>query len=299
MTRARALRKIAGAAWHASRAPSATTVGAPPLVSVIVATYNWSAVLHHAIASVRRQTYARWELLVVGDACTDDSAAVVAAFADERISWRNLSQNSGNQSGPNNAGLAEARGDYIAYLGHDDLWHPDHLAILMRRLRRGHADIAAALTMTLGPAGSRFRLLQGLAPPGDYVPPSSIVHRAAIARQIGGWRDYREIALPPDADFMRRAHQHGAIFTSVPALTVFKFPSALRANSYRDRPSHEQARYAERMVSERAFIHRELAALGALRLRRAPTRIPQLPPRPDPLPPGWEVTQYRRIRGLE
>src|SRR3954451_14682502 len=54
----------------------------PPLVTVVTATYNWSSVLRCAIASVRAQDYPRWEMVVVGDGCTDDSEEVVRGFAD-------------------------------------------------------------------------------------------------------------------------------------------------------------------------------------------------------------------------
>ena len=50
-----------------------------PLVSVVIATFNWSAALRLAIRSVLQQTLGDFEVLVVGDACTDDSEAVVAA----------------------------------------------------------------------------------------------------------------------------------------------------------------------------------------------------------------------------
>ena len=59
----------------------------PPLVSIVIATYNRSQVVAHAIDSVRRSTVADWELIVVGDHCTDDTEAVVAGFADPRITW--------------------------------------------------------------------------------------------------------------------------------------------------------------------------------------------------------------------
>src|SRR5689334_22011953 len=51
--------------------------GGEPLVSVIIATYNWSSVLRLAVHSVLWQTHQDFEILVVGDGCTDDSEAVV------------------------------------------------------------------------------------------------------------------------------------------------------------------------------------------------------------------------------
>jgi len=58
-----------------------------PLVSVITATYNRSNVLALAIESVRWQNLCDWELLVIGDAWTDDTEQVVASFADPRIHY--------------------------------------------------------------------------------------------------------------------------------------------------------------------------------------------------------------------
>jgi glycosyltransferase involved in cell wall biosynthesis len=106
-----------------------------PIVSVVIATYNWSSVLRFAIASVLAQSFRDFELLVVGDCCSDDSETVVRSFNDNRVSWHNLEENYGNQFGPNNQGLALACGRYIAYLGHDDLWHPDHLTVGVRAHR--------------------------------------------------------------------------------------------------------------------------------------------------------------------
>ena len=89
-------------------------------------------VLRLAIESVRWQTFSDWELWVIGDACTDDTAEVVASFADPRIHFFNLPANVGEQSGPNNEGFRRTRGRCVAYLNHDDLWFPDHLAGLTR-----------------------------------------------------------------------------------------------------------------------------------------------------------------------
>ena len=95
-----------------------------PSVSVITATYNWSSVLRYAIQSVLWQSLQDFEMLIIGDGCTDDSAEVVASFHDERLLWHNLPHNSGSQSVPNNLGLEMARAPFVAYLGHDDLWSP-------------------------------------------------------------------------------------------------------------------------------------------------------------------------------
>ncbi len=108
----------------------------PPAVSVLTATYNRSNVLRFAVESVRRQTLSDWEMWVVGDACTDDTADMIREIGDPRIRFVNLPHNAGDQSGPNNEAVRLARGRFLAYLNHDDLWFPDHLEIGSPRIER-------------------------------------------------------------------------------------------------------------------------------------------------------------------
>jgi glycosyltransferase involved in cell wall biosynthesis len=112
-----------------------------PAVSVITAAYNRSEVLQYAIRSVLAQRFQDLELLVVGDACTDESEAVVRGFDDPRVKWDNLPQNSGSQAGPNSRGLELAQAELVAYLGQDDLWHPDHLEVLVTAIRARQCDL--------------------------------------------------------------------------------------------------------------------------------------------------------------
>src|SRR6185436_5194467 len=116
-----------------------------PRVTVIIPTYNWSSVLPFSIGSVLRQTFLDFELLVLGDGCTDDSESVVSRTGDERVRSINLPANTGHQSGPNNEGLRQARGEIVAYLGHDDLWLPHHLASIVSTFDRSNTDFAYAL----------------------------------------------------------------------------------------------------------------------------------------------------------
>ena len=292
---------VAAAAVRSLRKPPPTAH--PPLVSVVTATYNWSSVLRFAIESVRRQTYPRWEMIVVGDACTDDSGDVVESFGDPRIHWHNRSVNAGSQGLPNKDGARIARGELIAYLGHDDLWAPDHLQRAVAALLAQRADVAFGLTEIIGPPESGVRVLGGLTPrggpTGGLIPTSSLVHRTRLATEVG-WRDHHEASLPVDADFLARVRATGATFACSGALTVFKFPSAMRPGSYRRRESFEQRDLARRMGSERAFTQRELARLVIARLRHDPSeafaRMPQADPSAEK---GAWTREARRIRGLD
>lgn len=122
-----------------------------PLVSVVLSTYNRPETLGLAIASVQAQSLEDWELLIIGDACDDDTGELIAALDDPRIHYINLMHNFGEQSGPNNLGIARARGRYIALLNHDDLWLPDHLQAALEWLQATGADLVFPLTAVVMP----------------------------------------------------------------------------------------------------------------------------------------------------
>jgi glycosyltransferase involved in cell wall biosynthesis len=274
-----------------------------PLVSVVTATYNWSSVLRYAIQSVLWQECQDFEMLVIGDGCTDDSAEVVASFDDPRVRWHNLPENSGSQGIPNAAGIAFARGRFIAYLGHDDLWLPSHLSTLVQTLTETGADIAYTLVSLIGPEGTNFHAIAGLSQSGGYepdllLPPSCAMHRRELAEEIGGWKDYRTIVEPPDREFFNRAFDAGKRFVSVPQLTVCKFPALWRKNSYLHRRSDEQAAYSQRIQADAHFLTDELLAIIATYALERRLSIP-FPKAPEEIEPGWYVREYRRIRGLE
>jgi GT2 family glycosyltransferase len=230
-----------------------------PRVTVIIATYNWSTVLPFSIGSVLAQTCRDFEVLVVGDCCTDDSESVVAALGDSRVRWINLPKHTGHQSAPNNRGLLEANGEFIAYLGHDDLWLPHHLQCSVDAIEASGAGVAYSLVGRVGPG--EVHASPGIPMPEalSWSPPSGMVHRRNVTEAIGAWKDYREVRLTPEAELWRRAHAAGFGFVFVPRLTAIKFPAAARRNVYRERPCHEQASWLRRIATDRDFEPTQLA----------------------------------------
>jgi len=136
------------------------------------------------IRSALWQTYPSLEVIVVGDGCTDDSADVVRSLGDPRVRWDNLPQNTGSQSLPNNRGVELARGEYVAYLGHDDLWLPTHLAHLVSALQQSRVGLGWSSVEAIGPPRSNVRRVTGL----RWKPPSAVLHRRDVVEVVGGWR---------------------------------------------------------------------------------------------------------------
>ncbi len=96
------------------------------LVSVIIPVYNVQSYIAATIQSVINQTYPDWELLLVDDGSTDESIEICRQFQDSRI--KIIRQANRGVSGARNTGIRHAKGDYLAFLDGDDLWHQDKLA---------------------------------------------------------------------------------------------------------------------------------------------------------------------------
>lgn len=98
------------------------------LVSIITPVYNCESLLEETIKCVLNQTYGNWELLLVDDCSSDNSADVIKKYIkkDKRIKYFKLKENSGAAIARNYA-LSQSSGRFIAYLDADDLWKPEKL----------------------------------------------------------------------------------------------------------------------------------------------------------------------------
>jgi glycosyltransferase involved in cell wall biosynthesis len=99
-----------------------------PLVSVIVPAFNAEVTIGETVRSALAQTHDEIEIIVVDDGSSDATAARVAETADGDPRVILIRQARGGVGAARNAGIAAARGDYVAPLDADDLWHPDKLA---------------------------------------------------------------------------------------------------------------------------------------------------------------------------
>jgi glycosyltransferase involved in cell wall biosynthesis len=95
-----------------------------PRLSVVIPAYNAATTIRSAVASTLNQTRPVLEVIVVDDGSTDGTAAAVSALRDPRV--RVVSRANGGPSAARNAGIAEARGDLVAFLDSDDLWLPGY-----------------------------------------------------------------------------------------------------------------------------------------------------------------------------
>lgn len=97
----------------------------PPLVSVIIANYNYAQFVGTAIDSVFAQTYPHIELIVVDDGSKDDSKTVIGGYGDRLVPI--FQQNTG-MGGARSAGFLKSQGEIICFLDADDYFHPDKVA---------------------------------------------------------------------------------------------------------------------------------------------------------------------------
>jgi glycosyltransferase involved in cell wall biosynthesis len=106
---------------------AAVNAGRPPLVTVVTPAYNIAKYIGETVDSVLRQTFHDFEYLVVDDGCTDNSVDVVKAHVDDDPRFRLVQGQHRGPSAARNAGILEAKGQYIAFIDGDDLWHPKFL----------------------------------------------------------------------------------------------------------------------------------------------------------------------------
>jgi glycosyltransferase involved in cell wall biosynthesis len=141
-------------------------------VSVVVPTRNRSALLSRTLRSVLRQQQVELEVIVINEASTDDTAALLATLGDARVRVIHHDRPRG-VSAARNRGAAEAHGEWLAFVDDDDLWAPDKLVRQIHAAQASGRDWAYAGSVNIGDRG---QVVYGRPP----LPPEEVV--AALPR---------------------------------------------------------------------------------------------------------------------
>lgn len=127
---------------HDEKSASGGTMARGDLVSIICPVYNVSAYLDQMLESVRGQTYADWELILIDDGSTDGSGEICDRFCALEPRARVIHQSNQGQAAARDAGIAAHRGKWIAFIDADDLTHRLYIENLLLAAVEEGADIA-------------------------------------------------------------------------------------------------------------------------------------------------------------
>lgn len=175
-------------------------------VSVIIPTYNGGEQLLDAVQSALQQTHAPAEIIVVDDGSQEDILGILSPVS-RRIKY--IRQDNGGPSAARNRGIKAARGEYIAFLDDDDLWHPRKIEAQMRCMNENpDCGLVYSFPFLIDDRGAFISRVREENGPSGYVyheflrgnriyTPSVTLQRASVFEKVGGfdentsqWEDY-------------------------------------------------------------------------------------------------------------
>jgi glycosyltransferase involved in cell wall biosynthesis len=241
-----------------------------PAISVVLPVRDGAATLGRALASLRAQTWTDWELIAVDDGSTDATGALLAQAVRDDARVRVLSCEREGIVVALNAGLAAARGEFVARMDADDEAHPERLAAQIALLReRPEIGLAGCLVDFGGDraANAGYALhvdwLNALVSPEQIalnrfvespLAHPSVMFRRELVEKFGG---YRAGDFPEDYELWLRWLDAGVRMTKVPRvlLTWHDAPSRL---------SRVDPRYAPEafFATKSAYLARELVRIA-------------------------------------
>ena len=167
-----------------------------PLVSVIIPTFNRIHLLRETVQSVRDQSFRDFEIIVVDDGSSDGTGEWLETQADLNV----VSQSNSGIAASRNNGAARAKGTWLAFLDHDDLWAKDKLKVQTEFIRENpEVGMLAARHVRLGSKvrhPKRTRWIKGdllvKAYSESFIHTSSVMIRKDVFESVGGFpTEYR------------------------------------------------------------------------------------------------------------
>lgn len=118
-----------------------------PLVSVVIPVFNASDFILETLTSVSNQTYTNYEVIIVDDCSTDFTYQVCKEYCSnnpQNFRLFKTIKNFGCPGGPRNLGVLEAKGDFIAFLDADDIWHTKKLELQINVINTTNAKFVSS-----------------------------------------------------------------------------------------------------------------------------------------------------------
>ena len=232
-----------------------------PKVSVVIPTWNRAPSVMHAVESVLSQTMTDFELLVVDDGSTDDTAETVDSITDPRV--RLLCKSHRGRGAARNAGAAAATGELLAFLDSDDIAHPTWLEEIVAAMEANHCDLVLSGHQSLEPDGRLTEHLPSARgwPDADYVSPVFLAGCWILKRQLflqcGGY--------DPDIRVGENSEVALRLFSLNPNLRVAVLPRALIRVTERAEQADrfEQVKGAQTVLTRYRPFHRRFPKVWA------------------------------------
>lgn len=178
-----------------------------PKFSIIIPTYNRVDNIRVALQSILNQTFQDYEILVMDDGSTDETASVIAEFKDNRIIYE-WQQNSGGPARPRNRGIEQSKGEWICFLDADDWWFENKLSHLDSIINDDVDFIHHPMKIVNCNNEPTTKLLKGQNLPipvfksllliGNKINTSSVAIRKSILDKTSLFNDCREIIAAED-----------------------------------------------------------------------------------------------------
>lgn len=115
------------------------------LVSVIIPCYNSEKHMEMTLQFALAQTHKNLEIIIIDDGSTDNSVSIVESYVqkDKRVHIICLKKNNGRPSVPRNIGISRSKGEYIAFLDADDLWHPRKIELQIQYMKARNCSFSS------------------------------------------------------------------------------------------------------------------------------------------------------------
>lgn len=130
-----------------------------PLISIIIPLYNTENYIADTLNSIAKQTYKNYEVIVVDNASTDSSVEIVNSYTELFASLKVIrrKENSGGPAAPRNVGIENAKGEYVAFLDSDDVWHSDKLEKQVQFMIKYNYNFSSTAIVRIDGDGKLYR----------------------------------------------------------------------------------------------------------------------------------------------